>query len=384
MKSLTNVAKKKFKRWLWGIFVTKALIGIGIFLFVIIAGAVAMEEAQRAIIEIVAQSQTHTEDIYFHAEVLMWRPVVEYWANHYEIDDWVPELLAMMQVETRGLVPDLMQSSESAGLPPNTLEYEDSIAQGVRYLARIIQRARNLELDDDRMAIKQSYNFGIAYLNWLANRGYNHNIDVAAVYSRTVVAPSLGNHTGSTYDYVNVVSIANNRPYLYWNGGNFHYAYLVRHVMLMMVVDGAHIIDGISLPLDLLFVITSPFGPRWGRMHNGIDLVATFGTPVRSVLDGTVTHVVNHFSSNGGFLGHPGGWGNVVFVEHDGGILTIYSHLMQNVTVQVGEQVIAGQVIGFQGNSGSSTGSHLHFEWRENGIPIDPELRIDFRSVANQ
>ena len=156
-------------------------------------------------------------------EVLRWQPEVEFWAREYEIMEWVPVLLAIMQTESGGRVPDLMQSSESAGLPVNTLEYEDSIAQGVRYLARIIRRAESFGLGDDRLAVIQAYNFGIPYINFLGNRNERHSLDISAEYSRTVVAPSLGNTTGITVPYNNPVAIANGRPYRFLNGGNFHY-----------------------------------------------------------------------------------------------------------------------------------------------------------------
>jgi len=369
---------KKTKKWVIASLGITGFLTVGIFLMIVLIGSIAVQEGQRAVVEMVSRN-TQTDDTSFQSEVLRWRPEIEYWASHYGIEDWVPELLAIMQVESRGQVADLMQSSESAGLPPNTLQYEDSIAQGVRYLASIIARAEANGLGDDRMAIKQAYNFGVAYINWLARNGYTHNLDVAAIYSRTVVAPSLGNTTGQTYSYVNTVSTANGRPYLYHNGGNFHYAYLVRHVMFLMQVNGAQVVDGIVLPIDPPFVVTSGFGPRWGSHHAGIDLCGGFGAPVRSILDGRVTRVVNHFASNDGWLGHPGGFGNVVFIEHEGGIVTVYAHLMSNVTVHMGERVNAGQVIGFQGNSGNSSGTHLHFEWRENSIAVDPESRINFR-----
>ena len=320
----------------------------------------------------------NSENIDLSREVLMWRAEVEYWAENYEIESWVWRLLAMMEVETRGLIPDLMQSSESAGLPPNTLEYEDSIAQGVRYLASIIARAEMLGLGDDYMAIIQSYNFGINYINWLANRRLNHNINVSAYYSRTVVAPSLGNHTGARFEYRNEVSIANGRPWLYWNGGNFHYAYVVMNVLNRIDVGGIEIRDGVYLPMNPPFQITCDFFCYVG--HGGIDLSVGWGAPVRSVMAGRVIRVVNSVDCNDGWLGHPSGWGNLVEIDHGDGLRTLYAHLMQRIPVSVGDEVPAGMIIGFQGNSGNSTGTHLHFEWIENNLRIDPERRMDFRN----
>ena len=349
-----------------------AVVG-AIFLFVLIGTVAVFEEGS-------ATDLPTLGGVNLPSEVLVWESEMREWVLYYELDErWVWILLVMMYVESRGLMSDLMQSSESAGLPPNTLQYEESIAQAVRYLKRIIERAESLDLGDDQKAIIQSYNFGIAYLNWLSINGFNHNVDVAALYSRTVVAPSLGNHDGVTYPYENEVSLANGRPYLFLNGGNFHYAYLVIHILNRSAVGGVEIREGVVLPLDPPFVITSVYGMRWGRMHEGIDLTGGFGVPVRSVMDGTVIYVVNRFGSNDGFLGHPSPFGNVVFVEHEDNVMTIYAHLHQDVRVRVGDVVMAGQIIGFEGNSGHSTGSHLHFEWHESGHPVNPELRIDFR-----
>ena len=140
---------------------------------------------------------------------------------------------------------------------------------------------------------------------------------------------------------------------------------------------------GIFLPLDPPFLLTSPFGPRWGAFHYGVDLTAGFGAPVRTVMDGIVIRAVDYFYCNDGHLLHPFSFGNVIFILHPTGVVTVYSHLRQQLMVSVGDVVQGGQIIGFEGNSGRSTGSHLHFEWRENGRPIDPELRIDFRYFEN-
>lgn len=337
-----------------------------IFLFVIMATVAVFDNDSSA------NGDLPSDGHGLSAEVLAWEEEVRYWAEHYDISDWVWILLAIMEVETRGLVPDLMQSSESAGLPPNTLEYEDSIEQGVRYLSQIISRAQQLNLND-RMAKIQSYNFGIAYINWLSRRDEAHSIEIAAYYSRTVVAPSLGNTTGERYDYRNAVSVANGKPWLYVNGGNFHYADLV---MNALGTSGGYFRDGVVLPLDPPFRITCDF--YCYEDHGGIDLSAYFGASVRSIMDGTVIHVVSHHDSNGGYLGHVGGWGNVVFIRHEDDIVTVYAHLTSNVRVGVGDQVNAGQIIGYEGNSGNSSGHHLHLEWRENGVRINPALRIDF------
>jgi len=364
---MQDMLKRKVKKWIFATLGISGVLTVAGGFFILMVATSAVENSQRAVMEMVARAQA-SEDNYFNSEVLYWQPVVEEWAEVYDILDWVPELMAIMQIESRGLIPDLMNSSASAGLPPNTLEYEESIVQGVRHLATLINHANTLGIGRDRLAIIQSYNFGIGYLDWLASRGQTHDIYLSAYYSRNVIALSGGNLTGERFDYINVISTGNGKPFLYIGGGNFHYAYLVRHLTFMMHVGGAYMVDGGILPLDPPFWITSGFGPRWGSHHAGIDLSSGFGAPIRAVKAGRVTRVVNNFGSNDGFLGHPGGFGNVVFIEHDGGIVTVYAHLMSTVPVRVDSEVAAGQVIGFQGNSGNSTGSHLHFGMKRSSI----------------
>jgi murein DD-endopeptidase MepM/ murein hydrolase activator NlpD len=116
--------------------------------------------------------------------------------------------------------------------------------------------------------------------------------------------------------------------------------------------------------------LTSPFGPRWGRNHNGVDLAGSVGTGVVASRDGTVVHVTNvcHPTSS---WGCGGGFGNYVTIVHPGGMATIYAHL-STVGVGMGQGVAAGQSIGAVGNSGNSYGAHLHFEVRDSGVPRDP------------
>ncbi len=106
--------------------------------------------------------------------------------------------------------------------------------------------------------------------------------------------------------------------------------------------------------------ITSEFGWRWGRLHEGIDIAAPSGTSVKAADSGTVT-----------FAGWDGGYGYVVRIDHGGGIVTVYGHL-SSFLVSPGDVVKKGEVIARSGNTGRSTGPHLHFEVRVNGKPQDP------------
>lgn len=106
--------------------------------------------------------------------------------------------------------------------------------------------------------------------------------------------------------------------------------------------------------------ITSSFGPRWGRMHEGIDVAAPAGAPVRAAAAGQVL-----------YAGWMGGYGNLVVLDHGGGLATAYAHL-SSIAVSEGATVAQGQVIGAVGSTGHSFGPHLHFEVRVGGTPVDP------------
>jgi len=105
---------------------------------------------------------------------------------------------------------------------------------------------------------------------------------------------------------------------------------------------------------------TSPFGMRWGRLHAGVDLAAPEGTPIRAADSGRVV-----------LLGWTGGYGNYTCIAHGGSLSTCYAHQSRYGT-SMGASVGQGQVIGYVGNTGNSTGAHLHFEVRINGTPVDP------------
>ncbi len=107
-------------------------------------------------------------------------------------------------------------------------------------------------------------------------------------------------------------------------------------------------------------MLTSEFGRRWGRIHAGVDWAMPAGTPVRAWRDGTVK-----------FEGLVVGYGRLIIVEHPGDYVTYYAHLSRFSTT-IGATVSAGQVIAYSGNTGNSTGPHLHFEIRQEGRPLDP------------
>ena len=118
--------------------------------------------------------------------------------------------------------------------------------------------------------------------------------------------------------------------------------------------------------------MTSPFGwrihPITGRreFHKGVDLAARIGTPVRAAAAGRVI-----------FAGRLGGYGLTVIIDHENGVSTLYGHLSV-ISVGPGERVKGGERIGLSGNSGLSTGPHLHFEVRVKDEPVNPRRFVEF------
>ena len=106
--------------------------------------------------------------------------------------------------------------------------------------------------------------------------------------------------------------------------------------------------------------ITSPFGYRWGRLHAGIDMGVAVGTPVKASYGGTVTRA-----------GDAGDYGKLVEINHGNGYVTRYAH-NSKINVKVGQKVSKGQVVAYSGNTGRSTGPHLHFEIRVKGVAKNP------------
>ncbi|WP_252098368.1 lysozyme family protein [Bacillus thuringiensis] len=165
-------------------------------------------------------------------EVEKWRGLVEKEAAAQGMQDFVNLLLAIIQIESGGTgTPDIMQSSESAGYGrPNVFQTEEeSVRQGVKHLKECLLalKAFNRGYENNIKALAQAYNYGNYFATWLGKRGGEYNLEVAEEYSRTVVAPSLGNTTGITTSYVNETSLRVGKPYRYVDGGNFHYGELI-------------------------------------------------------------------------------------------------------------------------------------------------------------
>ena len=119
-----------------------------------------------------------------------------------------------------------------------------------------------------------------------------------------------------------------------------------------------------DMPVKGSFRYTSGFGPRWGQMHRGVDLAAKSRSPIYATGDGVVTQA-----------GWNGGYGRVEYSKHEFGVETRYAHLAR-IRVKKGQRVSRGQKIGDMGNSGRSTGTHLHYEVRVDGKAVTPMIFI--------
>jgi len=111
--------------------------------------------------------------------------------------------------------------------------------------------------------------------------------------------------------------------------------------------------------------ITSNYGARWGKVHKGIDIAGNIGDPIKAALDGKVIEA--YYSSS---------YGNVITIEHGNGIQTLYAHCSK-LLAKEGQEVKRGDIIAKIGNTGRSTGPHLHFELKVNGSAINPIKYID-------
>jgi murein DD-endopeptidase MepM/ murein hydrolase activator NlpD len=137
---------------------------------------------------------------------------------------------------------------------------------------------------------------------------------------------------------------------------------------MILVLEDRENLCNFVMPVD--GPVTSNFGWRDGRNHNGMDIDLQVWDPVKASFDGMVRIAKYH-----------GGYGRVVVVRHYNGLETLYAHL-HRIKVKPGDVVEAGQVIGLGGSSGRSTGSHLHYEMRFKGKPLNPRHLVSFKDKA--
>ena len=150
-------------------------------------------------------------------EVLKHQATVEKYAKEYGIEEYVNYLLAIIQVESGGTATDVMQSSESLGLPPNTLSTEESIKQGCKYFSALIKSAEAKGCDI--YTVVQAYNYGGGFIDYVASHGRKYTFELAVSFSREKSG-------GAKVNYQNEIAIKENGGWRY-NYGNMFYVKLI-------------------------------------------------------------------------------------------------------------------------------------------------------------
>ncbi|MFB4260947.1 lysozyme family protein [Shouchella clausii] len=264
-------------------------------------------------------------------EVERYRPYFERYAKENGIEDYVEILMGMTMQESGGRLADVMQSSESLGLPVNTLGPEASIKQGVKYFSQVLDAA-----DGDVELALQAYNMGNGFIDYAKKHNNGKYSKELAQQFSTHMKNRLGWRVYGDPNYVDNVM-----RYLEPVGGT----------------DFAGGSGKWALPLKNIRV-TSGFGPRThpitgqkGKFHGGLDFACTPADDILSVADGKVVEAIH---SNVGY-------GNYVTVQHGSNEFSRYAHLSR-IGVTKGDNVSQGDSLGKCGTTGSSTGNHLHLE----------------------
>ncbi|WMX58982.1 lysozyme family protein [Peribacillus sp. R9-11] len=349
MSQLANVAKNTAKTAIKGALLknpyTWLVIAIGLFL----AGLVAIVALYLMAYsnEDGAESNMSEEFIpggtaQISPEVLRYEPLVRKYALQNGVEEHVPLLLAKIQQESGGRLPDVMQSSESLGLPRNTImDPEYSIKVGVAYFAGIIKQTKG----DIKLAL-QSYNFGTGFIDYALKRG-GYSKAVAIEFSNMMAAKQGWDSYGDVNYVENVLRYMPNTNSIPVNA------------------------KGFLLPMNQVS-ITSQFGMRVNpvtgvyKLHAGTDFACNRGDAIYATKEGKVTSAGWQNPGN-----HNAGYGQRVNIQHGSNLETLYAHLSA-IHVKPGQQVKAGQQIGACGTTGSSTGNHLHFEIAMSGKKVDP------------
>ena len=196
-------------------------VAVAVLVLLICNGIVRWREnvAEKKRLEEERELQEREEEL-LSDSVLQYEDLVKYYAEEEGIYEYVPVLLAIMEVETKGERDDVMQSSESAGLEPNSLGPEASIAQACDYFRGLVERAENTGVDDK--TIIQAYNYGPGYIYYVEENGGVHSFDLAVDYAEEMSG-------GRTSRYTHPIADDNgNWMYLY---GNMYYVKLVEQYL---------------------------------------------------------------------------------------------------------------------------------------------------------
>lgn len=174
-----------------------------------------------------AQDSSDISGLSVSKEVLSHKNTVEKYCKEYDISKYVCYILAIMQVESGGKGQDVMQSSESLGLPPNTLSTEESIKQGCKYFSELLKSSNDLGYDVDSAI--QSYNYGGSFLQYVASHGKKYSYELAENFSKEKSG-------GTKVSYPNPIAIPINGGWRY-NYGNQFYVKLVSQYLTVTEFD---------------------------------------------------------------------------------------------------------------------------------------------------
>lgn len=295
-------------------------------------------------------SSSKATNVNLSDDVLSLMTLIQAACDENGIPEYAPLVAAVMMQESGGHADnvggDVMQCAEAMGYPVGTpVPVEESINYGTRLIANYLAQAGCTGVSDIpaiSLAL-QSYNYGGGYLTWAQARG-GYTKENALEFANQQAA-LLGWSSYGDPEYVDHVL----RYYQVVNG------------MGATMGDTGIIADGrYSYPLA---------GHYWTTYagHEGIDIPIEEGTPVYAAATGTVIYAQNNWTSSMGYSG-VASYGNCVFIDDGGGWQTRYAHL-SSVVVQFGDVVTQGQLIGYSGNTGNSTGPHLHLAIYYNGSP---------------
>lgn len=281
-------------------------------------------------------------------DVVSWMPQIQAACIKYEIPNYAPLAAAIMMQESGGNADlvngDLMECAEGMGLPVGTpVEPEESIDFGVKLIAGLLKQAQVVspaDMDHLKLAV-QAYNFGAGYISYALARDGKYTKENAIAFADRQAA-SLGWSSYGDVDYVD-------------------------HVLRYYTVSAVSGAGGASARYPNLCYPMEGYTWTTYSGHEGIDIPCDVGTPVYASAGGTVGYVKNGWTEADGKNGMMS-YGNCVCISHGAGLETRYGHLAFAV-VSSGQTVLPGQLIGYSGNTGNSTGPHMHFAIYENGSP---------------
>lgn len=277
----------------------------------------------------------------------------------YGRENQINVLLAIVARESGGIgTADIMQSSESIGLPPNTIQDPvKSIEIGVKYFHEVLTQAEKANVDIDTAI--QAYNMGNGYIDFVVKNGGKHSKDLAQTYSDKKKT-ELGWNTYGDPNY-----IENVRKYM---GDS------IKTNVGSQVAEGD--LQNPYVHQEGKYVVTSEFNKarlnpvtKVVKPHNGIDL-APYGSDNLTIASAGEGVVI--------FANMYGDGTNAVEIQHTNGLYTKYLHLSK-ISVAPNQKVRTGDIIGSTGTTGNSTGVHLHFEiYEPNQNPVNPRNYIEW------